>query len=403
MHQTTRDSYPQHGSVPRRRVVQACSTCRGRKIRCDAGVPKCSLCVDLKVDCVYLDSQYTKIDAGTRIVLERIQRLEDRLLSSTSQTSVTSTAVDPGPLPIPFNQHGTSPVSSLEWTSNFGFGGDDSLLTLPARHDANADHVYRWAILQEIINRGATKTADLEWQSTMPKFRDATDIFLVELPRHSSNIGTNSWRIFEHSNLQYFSHQAPQTGSLNFEEMLHEYTHLLHEFFTNIHSFYPIIRSEQVYKTLVTAFQSEVDQQSVQDERTLSDYCVLLMVLCLGALAMSGNVLLSEVPLKSHDSSQKLREKMRPISAKDKSPVLNSTNSLEDHLWSKAQLLLGAVSLEDTLEAAQCFTLARYVDNKSREVMTLSSKEDTGRSSMNMLIPTLRQCILRSERPNSRL
>ena len=35
--------------------------------------------------------------------------------------------------------------------------------------------------------------------------------------------------------------------------------------------------------------------------------------------------------------------------------------------------------------------------------MTLSSKEDTGRSSMNMLIPTLRQCILRSERPNSRL
>lgn len=88
MDQTTR-------GPPRRRVAQACSTCRGRKIRCDAGVPKCSLCIDLNVECVYLDSQYSKIDASTRIVLERIQRLEDRLLSS-PQFSVANTTADPG-------------------------------------------------------------------------------------------------------------------------------------------------------------------------------------------------------------------------------------------------------------------------------------------------------------------
>lgn len=67
-------------SAPRR-AVQACSTCRNRKTRCDAKVPKCSLCVDLNVECQYAEPQGPRIDANTRLLLERIQHLEDRIFS----------------------------------------------------------------------------------------------------------------------------------------------------------------------------------------------------------------------------------------------------------------------------------------------------------------------------------
>lgn len=357
MDQTTRDP-------PRRRVAQACSTCRGRKIRCDAGVPKCSLCIDLNVECVYLDSQYSKIDAGTRVVLERIQRLEDRLLSS-SQFSVVNTPVDPGPShSAQVSSYGSSLTMSFSGQpSTFEPGHKDTLLTLPVSHEANADHVYRWPIVQEILDRGLPETENPERSPTFPKLCDVTDIFLVEPSRHSSNIGIKSWHLFDDESLQYFRRQ-PRIGPLDFWDILPEYENLISAFFSNIHAFYPIIRQEQVYKTLHAAFNSEVDQDDLQDDERPSQYCLLLMVLCLGALAVPGNVLLPTMPLQPHESSQDLRERRQDNPAKDN--LVELSNSLEDRLWEKAQLLLGSVSLEDSLGAAQCFTLARYGYHRGR-------------------------------------
>ncbi|KFY71216.1 hypothetical protein V499_08578 [Pseudogymnoascus sp. VKM F-103] len=347
MDRTTRDP-------PRRRVAQACSTCRGRKIRCDAGVPKCSLCVDLNVDCVYLDSQYSKIDAGTRVVLERIQRLEDRLFSS-SPFSVADTSVEPG-LPHPAQPN------------SFEHGHNDTQLTLPVSHEANADHVYRWPIVQEILDRGLPETENAERLSTFPKLYDVTDIFLVEPSRHSSDIGIESWHLFDDESLQYFRRQ-PRIGSNDFWDILPEYENLISAFFANIHAFYPIIRQEQVYKTLHTVFSSEVDQHGLQDDERQSQYCVLLMVLCLGALAASGNVLLPKMPLQPDNSPQVLWERRQDNPANDNQVGIEFSNSLEDRLWKKAQLLLGSVSLDDSLEAGQCFTLASvYLGAKGRPV-----------------------------------
>ncbi|OBR05265.1 C6 finger domain-containing protein [Colletotrichum higginsianum IMI 349063] len=66
-----------HYFPARRRVWQACTNCRARKTRCDAAKPKCSLCMAQDVECIYRDSNQPRIEQNTRILLERIQMLED--------------------------------------------------------------------------------------------------------------------------------------------------------------------------------------------------------------------------------------------------------------------------------------------------------------------------------------
>jgi hypothetical protein len=81
-----------------------------------------------------------------------------------------------------------------------------------------------------------------------------TDIFLVEPSQHSSNIEIKSWHLFGDETPQYFRRQ-PQTGSFEFLDILPEYENFISAIFANIHAFYPIIRQEQVYKTLHAAFK----------------------------------------------------------------------------------------------------------------------------------------------------
>ncbi|OBT81252.1 hypothetical protein VE02_10359, partial [Pseudogymnoascus sp. 03VT05] len=183
-------------------------------------------------------------------------------------------------------------------------------------------------------------------------------MFLVEPSRHSSNIGIKPWHLFDDESLQYFRRQ-PRIGSYDFWDILPEYENLISAFFANIHAFYPIIRQEQVYKTLHKVFGSEVDQHGLQDDERPSQYCVLLMVFSLGALAVSGNVLLPKMPLQPRDSPQDLWERRQDNPANDNQVGVEFSNSLEDRLWKKAQLLFGYVSLDDSLEAGQCFKLAR--------------------------------------------
>lgn len=192
-----------------------------------------------------------------------------------------------------------------------------------------------------------------------------TDIFLVEPSRQSSDIGIESWHLFDDESLQYFRRQ-PRIGSYDFWDILPVYENLISAFFANIHAFYPIIRQEQVYKTLHAVFSSEVDQHGLQDDERQPQYCVLLIVLCLGALAASGNVLLPKMPLQPDNSPQVLWERRQDNPANDNQVGVGFSNSLEDRLWKKAQLLLGSVSLDDSLEAGQCFTLARYGYHRGR-------------------------------------
>ncbi|MCJ1467520.1 hypothetical protein MMC07_006145 [Pseudocyphellaria aurata] len=66
---------------PRRRATIACEVCRGRKSRCDGGKPRCKLCTELKVDCVYREPGI-KLDAGHKLILEHLERLDTFLRSN---------------------------------------------------------------------------------------------------------------------------------------------------------------------------------------------------------------------------------------------------------------------------------------------------------------------------------
>ncbi|KAK9692595.1 hypothetical protein K7432_014259 [Basidiobolus ranarum] len=55
---TNNPSEPPDPSKPtkRKRLTQACDTCRKKKVKCDGNRPSCSNCIRLKVPCTYLPS-----------------------------------------------------------------------------------------------------------------------------------------------------------------------------------------------------------------------------------------------------------------------------------------------------------------------------------------------------------
>ncbi|CAK7211851.1 hypothetical protein SCUCBS95973_001264 [Sporothrix curviconia] len=63
---------------PRRRATIACEVCRSRKSRCDGTKPKCKLCTELGAECIYREPGI-KLDAGDKLILERLNRIEGLL------------------------------------------------------------------------------------------------------------------------------------------------------------------------------------------------------------------------------------------------------------------------------------------------------------------------------------
>ncbi|PNS20584.1 hypothetical protein CAC42_311 [Sphaceloma murrayae] len=63
---------------PRRRAMIACEVCRGRKTRCDGAKPRCRLCTELNAECIYREPGQ-KLDAGDKMILEQLQRIENML------------------------------------------------------------------------------------------------------------------------------------------------------------------------------------------------------------------------------------------------------------------------------------------------------------------------------------
>src|SRR3954463_12429363 len=55
-----------------------CEVCRSRKSRCDGTKPKCKLCTELGAECVYREPGI-KLDAGDKLILERLNRIESLL------------------------------------------------------------------------------------------------------------------------------------------------------------------------------------------------------------------------------------------------------------------------------------------------------------------------------------
>ncbi|KAH8681526.1 hypothetical protein BX600DRAFT_375253 [Xylariales sp. PMI_506] len=146
---------------PRRRATIACEVCRSRKSRCDGTKPKCKLCTELGAECIYREPGI-KLDAGDKLILERLNRIESLLqMSIVNQPNAMQISGDSPPM-----SNGTAlsnenllasgnnfvsilPNSGLgTWTSH-----TMSISTMPKVHTNAALHLLQWPLIRDLVQR----------------------------------------------------------------------------------------------------------------------------------------------------------------------------------------------------------------------------------------------------------
>ncbi|KAI0165605.1 hypothetical protein GGR57DRAFT_128226 [Xylariaceae sp. FL1272] len=150
---------------PRRRATIACEVCRSRKSRCDGTKPKCKLCTELGAECIYREPGI-KLDAGDKLILERLTRIESLLqislvnhhpnamqISSDSPPMSNGTALsgDNVILQNPASFVSIIPSGGLgTWTSHTP---GTNISTMPKVHTNAALHLLQWPLIRELVQR----------------------------------------------------------------------------------------------------------------------------------------------------------------------------------------------------------------------------------------------------------
>jgi hypothetical protein len=136
-----------------------CEICRSRKSRCDGTRPKCRLCTELNAECIYREPGI-KLDAGDKLILEHLNRIEGLLqtnltngfsLSTHSPAASNSTTDDflarsTGSMAVlgivpPMNGIGT-------WNST-----PSNISTMPKTHTTAALHLLQSPMIRELVSR----------------------------------------------------------------------------------------------------------------------------------------------------------------------------------------------------------------------------------------------------------
>ncbi|TEA12216.1 Quinic acid utilization activator [Colletotrichum sidae] len=349
-----------HYFPARRRVWQACTNCRARKTRCDAAKPKCSLCVTQNVECVYRDSNQPRIEQNTRILLERIQMLEDRLFASPvfaapqGQQDQQQSANTPSPQAV---RQPTTPGSVLAQTRDVvrdaavtaerPEADGDGQIPIPLSHTANANHVFEWPIVQQLLS----ESEPMPPRPAMPggvRSTEATDIFFRDAPDDGSPaLPPESWRLFQDRSLPVSIDAADR------------YREVIHEYFAEVNIFFPLLALDDILATFNEVVLSERTAGTAKTTIAPSRYCLLLMVLCIGSFVCTGEYRISLDEVAGRNGGE------NPQSLG--SGFFREIPGLDEKLWQKARLLLGFISSETTLETAQCAMLASlYTGAKGR-------------------------------------
>ncbi|KAI8679700.1 hypothetical protein NCS57_00248500 [Fusarium keratoplasticum] len=150
---------------PRRRATIACEVCRSRKSRCDGTKPKCKLCTELGAECIYREPGI-KLDAGDKLILERLNRIESLLqmsMVSTSPNGLNLTQDSPG-MSNGTGLSGDNLVMAVNPTNfvsipNGGFGTwsaqpiGTNISTMPKVHTNAAMHLLQWPLIRDLVSR----------------------------------------------------------------------------------------------------------------------------------------------------------------------------------------------------------------------------------------------------------
>ncbi|KAF2687853.1 hypothetical protein K458DRAFT_294921 [Lentithecium fluviatile CBS 122367] len=144
---------------PRRRATIACEICRSRKSRCDGTRPKCRLCTELNAECIYREPGI-KLDAGDKLILEHLNRIEGLLqsnltngfnLSTHSPAASNSTSDD-------FLARSTGNMAALGMVQPInGIGTWNStssnISTMPKTHTTAALNLLQSPMIRELVSR----------------------------------------------------------------------------------------------------------------------------------------------------------------------------------------------------------------------------------------------------------
>ncbi|TIA02217.1 hypothetical protein D6C82_02993 [Aureobasidium pullulans] len=165
---------------PRKRAIIACEICRSRKSRCDGGKPRCKLCVELDARCVYREPG-VKLDAGDKLILERLSHLEDMLQAAMTTANMNAN------IPRVAGQMGTSPAAStstaddastrriscsvaLENNRLNGLGTWDSvnISTIPKKHTTPALNLLQWPLIRDLVSQPLDPQVLVELEMSRP-------------------------------------------------------------------------------------------------------------------------------------------------------------------------------------------------------------------------------------------
>lgn len=145
---------------PRRRAIIACEICRSRKSKCDGTRPKCKLCTDLNADCVYREPG-VKLDAGDKLILERLAHIEG-LLHSNMLRSAGSPSAKIGPISPASSNTAPEDVQSKRMSATIAgnasvsasnLGRATNISTMPKVHTTPALHLLQWPIIRDLVTR----------------------------------------------------------------------------------------------------------------------------------------------------------------------------------------------------------------------------------------------------------
>ncbi|RGP77568.1 hypothetical protein FLONG3_4353 [Fusarium longipes] len=196
---------------PRRRATIACEVCRSRKSRCDGTKPKCKLCTELGAECIYREPGI-KLDAGDKLILERLNRIESLLQMSMVNTTANG-------LGLTENSPGMSNGTGLEGDGmilsanaatfssipNGGFGTwsaqpvGTNISTMPKVHTNAAMHLLQWPLIRDLISRQCDPQVLLQLEMAREPLHTLTKTPCVDL----SNTQAYIEAYFERVNVWY--------------------------------------------------------------------------------------------------------------------------------------------------------------------------------------------------------
>ncbi|RGP66614.1 oleate-activated transcription factor 1 [Fusarium longipes] len=246
--------------------------------------------------------------------------LEDRLLSASTST-IQNKISESQDLQQPDNSHEPAAVAQAPVSE----------VQIPQSHTANANHVFSWALVQDLLSEASRDGHHIQ------PYDDATDVFFQSRPNNSHFSATSqppsSWQLFDKKTIS--SHSS-------LDDTVAHLRGLIHLYFARVNIFFPLLLKWNIIEIFEIVVAKEGYGQEQTDVVEMAQYGLLLVVLCLALLSSSGQ---SDIRLDGKDASR------QPSSS-------HHDNQLMRHLWDKVRLVLGYISTDMSLAAAQSSMLA---------------------------------------------